>query len=77
MASLPTGIREHAARIAFDGTSATALLVDRASGHVIADAKLYNEAQVCVMALASFVCAMHGFLSALLCCELLQMDWLQ
>ena len=31
--------------IAIDGTSATAMLVDRASGEVLAPAKLYNESQ--------------------------------
>lgn len=32
-------------RIAIDGTSATAILLDRRSGAILADAKLYNEAQ--------------------------------
>ena len=32
--------------MAFDGTSATAMLVDVAGGRVLAPPKLYNEAQL-------------------------------
>jgi hypothetical protein len=35
----------HHAAVAFDGTSATALLLDRVSGRHLAAPKLYNEAQ--------------------------------
>jgi hypothetical protein len=38
-------VRSNAKRIAFDGTSATALIVNSKSGEVLVDAKLYNEAQ--------------------------------
>lgn len=31
--------------LSFDGTSATAMLVDRGTGRVLTPAKLYNEAQ--------------------------------
>jgi hypothetical protein len=43
--SVPDDVLRSTRRIAFDGTSATALLVDRSTGAVVADAKLYNEAQ--------------------------------
>jgi sugar (pentulose or hexulose) kinase len=45
LAAIPPELRAELASIAIDGTSATALLLDRASGHVLAPAKLYNEAQ--------------------------------
>ena len=32
-------------QVAFDGTSATAMLLDATSGATLEDAKLYNEAQ--------------------------------
>lgn len=38
-------IKARIVRIAFDGTSATSLLVDRDSGAVLTAPKLYNEAQ--------------------------------
>jgi hypothetical protein len=45
LAGLPQEQLGQVASIAFDGTSATALLVDRDSGALLAPAKLYNEAQ--------------------------------
>jgi len=45
LASLPPDVRARAAAVAFDGTSATAMLVGRASGAVLAPPKLYNESQ--------------------------------
>jgi hypothetical protein len=42
---VPAQYKSSTARLAFDGTSATALLVDAATGAVLEDAKLYNEAQ--------------------------------
>lgn len=43
---IPEGDRRRIRSIAFDGTSATCMLADRASGRVLTAAKLYNEAQV-------------------------------
>ena len=43
--SVPTEIRQQTRAIAFDGTSATSLLVDGCSGRMLAPPKLYNEAQ--------------------------------
>lgn len=45
IAALPADVRSRVTSVAFDGTSATALLVDAASGKVLAPAKLYSEAQ--------------------------------
>jgi sugar (pentulose or hexulose) kinase len=42
---LPPDVTRVIQAVAFDGTSATALLVDAATGRVLAPAKLYNEAQ--------------------------------
>ena len=42
---MPMPMRDRVASIAIDGTSATSLLVDEASGRVLQPAKLYNEAQ--------------------------------
>lgn len=42
---LPAGVRAAAAAVAIDGTSATALLLDAASGVQLAPPKLYNESQ--------------------------------
>ena len=38
-------MRTAAAAVAFDGTSATALLLDATSGEQLAPPKLYNESQ--------------------------------
>ena len=43
--SVPGEVRREVASVAIDGTSATAMLVDATSGHVLRPAKLYNEAQ--------------------------------
>lgn len=43
--AMPADVRQGAASLAIDGTSATAMLVDRAAGTVLAPARLYNEAQ--------------------------------
>lgn len=45
LTAMPPDVSQNVASIAFDGTSATALLVDRASGEVLAAPKLYNESQ--------------------------------
>lgn len=45
LSDLPPSTRESIASIAFDGTSATAMLVQRSTGAVLAPAKLYNESQ--------------------------------
>ena len=45
LSSLPLAARSRVASIAIDGTSATTLLLDAASGAVLAPPKLYNEAQ--------------------------------
>jgi hypothetical protein len=43
--AIPAELRAQLASIAIDGTSATAVLLDRRGGAVLAPAKLYNEAQ--------------------------------
>lgn len=43
--SLPPDVRAQVAAVAIDGTSATTLLLDAGTGEMLADAKLYNEAQ--------------------------------
>lgn len=43
--SLPIQLKGRVVSLAIDGTSATTLLVDGASGEPLADPKLYNEAQ--------------------------------
>ena len=45
IAALPPAITQQVQAVAFDGTSSTALLVDAASGRVLAAPKLYDEAQ--------------------------------
>ena len=45
ISSLPIDVKHEIGAVAFDGTSATSLLVDAATGRVLAPAKLYNEAQ--------------------------------
>jgi hypothetical protein len=45
ISSIPAELRAELASIAIDGTSATAMLLDKASGQVLAPAKLYNESQ--------------------------------
>lgn len=45
LAEIPASSRKEIEGIAIDGTSATALLVDRKTGQVLTPAKLYNEAQ--------------------------------
>lgn len=42
---VPGELKRRTARIAFDGTSATALLLDSSTGDVLEPPKLYNEAQ--------------------------------
>jgi D-ribulokinase len=42
---LGSSVRQRVQSIAIDGTSATALLVDRRDGRMLADPKLYNEGQ--------------------------------
>ncbi len=42
---LPPAVRSQVSAIAIDGTSATAMLVDRTTGKVLAPTKLYNESQ--------------------------------
>ena len=43
-------------QVAFDGTSATAMLLDATSGATLEDAKLYNEAQGSDAVHAAAVC---------------------
>lgn len=43
--ALPWDVRQGVASLAIDGTSATAMLVDRSTSAVLAPARLYNEAQ--------------------------------
>lgn len=45
LGDVPREIRERTVSIAIDGTSATALLVDEATGEVLTTPKMYNEAQ--------------------------------
>lgn len=45
VAALPQDVVASTGAIAIDGTSATALLVDAATGSVLAPPKLYNEQQ--------------------------------
>ncbi|KAF6265806.1 hypothetical protein COO60DRAFT_1266157 [Scenedesmus sp. NREL 46B-D3] len=45
VAALPRDIVSNVGAVAFDGTSATAMLVDAATGQQLAPPKLYNEAQ--------------------------------
>uniref|UniRef100_A0A7S3UGI4 D-ribulose kinase n=1 Tax=Picocystis salinarum TaxID=88271 RepID=A0A7S3UGI4_9CHLO len=45
LGDVPREIRERTVSIAIDGTSATALLVDEATGEVLTRPKMYNEAQ--------------------------------
>jgi hypothetical protein len=42
---LGEGVRQRVQSVAIDGTSSTALLVDRRDGRVLAAPKLYNEGQ--------------------------------
>ena len=42
---LPVDVKSRVARMAFDGTSGTALLLDRNTGAMLQPAKLYNEKQ--------------------------------
>ena len=42
---LPVDVKSRVARMAFDGTSGTALLLDRNTGAILQPAKLYNEKQ--------------------------------
>lgn len=42
---IPAEVKSEARRLAFDGTSATAILLDADTGSVLENAKLYNEAQ--------------------------------
>ena len=64
---VPADVKNAAQRLAFDGTSATVLLVDRGSGEVIADAKLYNEAQPEACVAAAKVCDRLCKLMARMC----------
>lgn len=43
--SLPNDVKSRAASLAIDGTSATTLLLDAATGDLLADPKLYDEGQ--------------------------------
>lgn len=43
--SIPADICQHVAAVAFDGTSATAMLVDQQNGQMLAPVKLYNASQ--------------------------------
>lgn len=45
LAELPQDIKGHVTRLCIDGTSSTALLVDRRRGDVLAPTKIYNEDQ--------------------------------
>lgn len=45
MKAVPEEVRSKVTALAFDGTSGTALLVDKASGRVLAAPRMYNEAQ--------------------------------
>jgi sugar (pentulose or hexulose) kinase len=45
VAALPQDVVSDVGAVAFDGTSATAMLVDAATGQQLAAPKLYNEAQ--------------------------------
>lgn len=45
IAALPPAVTSQVAAVAFDGTSSTSLLVDAATGRVLAAPKLYDEAQ--------------------------------
>lgn len=42
---IPAELKREARRLAFDGTSATAILLDANTGSVLENAKLYNEVQ--------------------------------
>ncbi len=42
---MPLELRAELVSIAIDGTSATAMLLDKHSGQVLAPVKLYNESQ--------------------------------
>ncbi len=44
--ALPADVLGHVISLAIDGTSATALLLDRKTGAVLKPPKLYNESQV-------------------------------
>jgi hypothetical protein len=57
LASLPEDVRQGARRIAIDGTSATALLLDARNGDLLTDAKLYNEAQPAEAVAKAAVCS--------------------
>jgi sugar (pentulose or hexulose) kinase len=57
LASLPAGVRRQVRALAIDGTSSTSLLVDAASGRLLAPAKLYDEAQAPEAVQAAKVCA--------------------
>ena len=45
LADLPQDVKDHVTRLCIDGTSSTALLVDRRRGDVLAPTKIYNEDQ--------------------------------
>lgn len=45
VAALPPAVTQQVQAVAFDGTSSTAMLVDAATGRVLAAPKLYDEAQ--------------------------------
>lgn len=45
LSELGGGVRRRLRSVSIDGTSSTALLVDRRSGAVLAQPKLYNEGQ--------------------------------
>lgn len=45
LAAVPADVRSQVVSLAIDGTSATAMLLDEASGAVLQPPKLYNEAQ--------------------------------
>lgn len=45
LAAVPADVRSQVVSLAIDGTSATAVLLDTASGAVLQPPKLYNEAQ--------------------------------
>lgn len=46
--AIPDDVKQLIVSLAFDGTSATALLLDRRTGAVLQPPKLYNESQVSV-----------------------------
>lgn len=58
---IPNEVISKVERVAFDGTSATTILLDSSSGAILADAKLYNEAQDDAVVQAAAVRSRNSF----------------